>query len=1000
MTGPGSVVAARRFHGLMPHRVREVLLVSSPYDAFILEEDGLLTEQVFLEYMDVSQPGAPRFTHARSGAAALEELRRQRFDLVLTTAALPDMTARELAREVKTLRPGRPVVLLALDRSDLYRPGQPGTWRTLDRQLFDGAFLWSGDAKILLAIIKSVEDRENADHDIEEGDVRAIVILEDSPRYYSSFLGMLYKELMLQSHSLYAEGADEMARQLYMKSRPKVLHATTFEEGVALFERYHRHVMAVICDMRLPRGGVLDDDAGLEFTRLVRESDPELPVLLQSSAGVGAQRAAAMGTAFLDKHSPTLLAELREFLRLQLGFGDFIFRSSEGGHEIARARDLRELEQQLATVPEECVVYHAARNHFSIWLLARSEFDLAERLRPKRLADFASVALIREYLIGLLRAAHQRAVEGVVADFSREDFASQRFARLGQGSMGGKGRSLAFLHRTLVGTARDDFGGLEVLLPRTLVVATEHFGRFLEGNDLAAFAARAGDDGEVVRRFLAAPLPEELEADLEAVITRLTGPLAVRSSSLLEDSLHVGMAGLYETVMVPNVDPDPRRRLRELAGAVKRVYASLFTRAAHRYLESTGHLPEEEKMAVVVQAVVGRRRGDRFYPSFSGVAQSYNFYPFGPQRPEEGVAHLALGLGRIITEGGRCLRFSPSRPEVLPQFATPSAVLGSSQNGFYALDLRAEGGTGADRVRWFDLAVAEADGVLAAAGSVVSPEEQRVRDDLTLAGPRVVTFNNLLRHRAIPLAEALARLLEIARQGLGRPVELEFAGDMGDWGRAGASGGSAGGRREPPRLYLLQLRPMAELRPPGGDAPDLPDERCLCRASSRALGHGAYEGIHDLLHVRRDAWEPRHSKAIAAEIGALNETLRAARRPYVLIGPGRWGTADPSLGIPTEWAQISEVKVLVEASPAGYDVEPSQGAHFFQNITSQRLGYLTVPPGADAGSGRADFLDWQWLEAQPAATTTPFVRHLRFDAPLLVELDGALGWGVIGKPAG
>jgi len=989
---PGSVVSARRFHGLMPYRVREVLLAASPYDAFILEEDGLLSEQVFLEYMDVSQPGAPRFTHARSGAEALALLKRQRFDLVLTTATLPDMTADQLGREVKALRPGRPVVLLSLDRASLHEP-----WRTLDRQALDGGFLWGGDAKILLAVIKSVEDRENVDHDIALADVRAILILEDSPRFYSSFLGMLYKELMVQSHSLYSEGVDEMARQLYMKSRPKVLHATTWEDGMALFERYRRHVMAVICDLRLPKGGVLDDEAGIDFARHARESDPELPVLLQSSAGVGARRAAAMGAGFLDKSSPTLLADLSAFLRLQLGFGDFVFRASEGGPEVGRAHDLRELEGQLAVVPDESVLYHAARNHFSIWLLARSEFEMAEQLRPQRVGDFPSVAATRSYLLGLLRDVHERAQRGVVADFTPDGFTKHPFTRLGQGSMGGKGRSIAFLHRTLAGVKAEDFGGLEVLLPRTLVVATEHFAAFLAQNDLAAFAARAESDEEVIRRFLAEPLPAELEAELGAVVERLAGPLAVRSSSLLEDSSQIGMAGLYETVMVPNVDPDPRRRLRELGGAVRRVYASLFTRAARRYLESTGYLLEEEKMAVVIQAVVGRRHGDRFYPSFSAVAQSYNYYPFGLQRAEEGVVHLALGLGRTIVEGGRCLRFSPARPEVLPQFATPRALLDSSQSGFYALDLRAEGEAGADRVRWFDLAVAEEDGTLHAAGSVLSAGEQRVRDDLTLRGPRVVTFNNLLRHRAIPLAEALQRLLDVAQRGLGGPVELELAGEMGDWGRSGGS--ARGGVREPPRLYLLQMRPMAaQVRQPGTVALTAPPERCLCRASSRVLGHGLYERVRDLIHVRREVWESRHNRAIAAEIGTFNEALRREGRRYALIGPGRWGTADPSLGIPVDWVQISEVQVLVEASPLGYDVEPSQGAHFFQNITSQRLGYLTVPPGADAASGRPDFVDWEWLEAQPAAGESRFLRHLRFAEPLPVELDGAQGWGFIGKP--
>ena len=996
MPGSDSVVAARRFHGLMPYRVREVLLVSSPYDAFVLEEDGLLTEQVFLEYMDISQPGAPRFTHAGSGAEALERLRRQRFDLVLTTASLPDMPAERLGAEVKALRPGRPVVLLSLDRREL-----PDVWRTLDRRVFDGAYVWSGNASILLALIKSVEDRENAAHDLAQG-VRVIVILEDSARYYSSFLALLYKELMLQSRSLYESGVDELARQLYMKSRPKLLHALTYEEGMALLERHRANVMAVITDLGLPREGEVDEEAGLRLVEQVRRADPDLPVLMQSSARVGSRRAAALGAAFVEKSSPTLLAKVREFLRLQLGFGDFVFRSSDGGAELARAADVRQLETLLASVPAESVAYHAAHNHFSTWLVARSEFEAAERLRPRTIAELGGVEATREHLVRTMRGIQRRAEEGVVADFSREAFERQPFVRLGAGSMGGKARGLAFLHRTLTGTTPDDFGGLAVALPKTVVIATGYFDRFLERDGLGGFASRAEDDEEILARFLAAQLPDPLAADLERVAAAIPGPLAVRSSSLLEDSLQVGVAGIYATVMVPNVDPEPARRGRDLGDAVKRVWASLFTRAARRYLESTGHLPEDEKMAVIVQQVVGERRGDRLYPVYSGVAQSQNFYPFGPQRPEEGVVHLALGLGRLVVEGGRCLRFSPAHPEVTPQFATARGLLDSSQNGFYALDLRPEvdgpgrAPGGSDRVRWYDLATAERDGVLQFAGSVLMRGERRVRDDLTLPGPRLVTFNNLLKHRAIPLAQALARLLDLARLGMGRPVELELAGEMGDWGQRGRRGEP----RRPPCLYLLQMRAMAaEAGPLDVDLDAVPRERCLCR-TGRALGHGLMEGVRDLVHVRRDRWRASENPAIAAELEALNEALRREERSYVLVGPGRWGTADPWLGIPVQWAQISSAKVLVEASPAGYDVEPSQGAHFFQNIASLRLGYLTVPPGADAASGSPDFLDWEWLEAQPAAGTTSHLRHVRFASPLTVAFDGTAGAGVIGKPAG
>jgi CheY-like chemotaxis protein len=984
---------ARRFHGLMPYRIREVLLVSRPYDAFILEEDGLLTEQLYLEFLDIAQPSAPRFTHAATGAEALERMEHRRFDMVLSLTNLPDMEPNELAQAVKEKRPGRPVILLALDRKELQE-----MWGGLDLQALDGAFLWSGDPKILLAIIKYVEDRENVDHDIEHGDVRVIVILEDSPRYYSSFLAILYKELMMQSRSLYAEGVDEISRQLFIKSRPKILHAVSYEEGVELFERYRRNVMAAICDLRLPRGGELDDAAGLDFALHARSYDPELPVLLQSSFGLGARRAAAMGASFIDKASPTLLAEVREFLRQRLGFGDFVFRCSDGGEEVARARDLRELELALATVPEEAIVYHAAHNHFSIWLQARSEFEGAEKLRPRKVADFPDVAATRAHIIGLLRVIQRRASQGVVADYSRAHLHENPFCRFGSGSLGGKARGLAFLHRRLARALPRGLGGLELAIPQTVVLTTGNFDRFLDENDLRDFALHSHDDREIEERFLEAPLPEDLREELAYLAAAFDGPLAARSSSLLEDSLHEGLAGIYTTVMVPNCDPDPETRLQDVCDAIRLVWASTFCRNARRFLESTGHLIEEEKMAVILQRVVGREHDGRFYPSFSGVALSRNHYPFGPQRPEEGVVHLALGLGRTIVEGGLSLRFSPAHPQVLPQLATPRAMLRSSQKGFFAVDMDGErqGRVGEwDPVRWFDLEAAEADGTLAAVGSVLSAEDQQVRDDLSLPGPRVVTFNNLLKHRAIPLAEAVGSLLEVAREALGYEVELELACDLCDLGRRRRR---RGGKRAPPRLYLLQVRPMAdEVRSPEASGLAFRRRDSLC-VSRHSLGNGFYQGISDLVYVRRDTWEARHHRAIAREIGKLNERLRAEERPYVLIGPGRWGTADPWLGIPVEWSQISSVRVLVEASPDGYHVEPSQGAHFFQNMTSLGIGYLTVPPGADGAAKGEELLDWEWLEAQEPAAETRFLRHLRFPEPLSIVLSGPESRGVIAKP--
>ncbi len=986
------ILQDRRFHNLMPYRVREVLLVSSPYDAFILEEDGQLTEQVFFEYRDVSLSGPPRVTHVATGEEALLQMQKQRFDLILVMASLSDMGVNALGRKVKELRPGRPVVLLALDRKELDRSQE-----LIDTEAIDAVFLWTGDSQILLAVIKYIEDRDNVDHDIEHGNVRVILMVEDSPRFYSAFLGLLYKELMNQSHSLYSEGVNELHRRMYMRSRPKVLHAKSYEQAVALFERYQRNVTAVVTDVRIPRGGVLDPGGGLAFAAFARQYDPELPVLLQSAEPANAEQAAAMDVAFVDKNSKSLLAEIREFLRQSLGFGEFVFRTPDG-EEVARAADVRELERQLAVVPDESITYHAMHNHFSLWLMARSEFELAGRIRPRQVSDFPSVAATREYLIQLLRQTRQRAQRGVIADFSREQFARDLFSRFGQGSLGGKARGIAFMHLTLAGRRGRELGELDLTIPKTVVLTTECFDRFMEENQLADFAAECEEDAELAKRFRECRFDDDLRSELTFIAHEMTGPLAVRSSSLLEDSLHLPLAGIYNTLMIPNLSKDPEVRLRELATAVKIVYASTYFHNARTYLQSTGCRVEEEKMAVIVQRLVGRRHGARYYPNFAGVAQSHNFYPIGPQRAEDGIVHVALGLGRQVIDGGLALRFSPRHPGVIPQLATPRDMLDGTQRGFYALDLDhpccADDGDFYGNVKHFDLEQAEADGTLLAVGSVFRRDEERLRENLGLTGPRVVSFNNILKHRAIPLAEALAELLALAERGLGCPVEMEFACDMGDWGRPPAPGRE----RARPVLYPLQVRPFAargahqEL----GQLSYRPEET-LC-VSERSLGHGIERAVQDIVYVRRQTWEANANKAIVAQIGEFNRSLGGQRRPYLLIGPGRWGTADPWLGIPVQWGHISNVRVIVEASPAGYGVEPSQGTHFFQNITSLRVGYLTVPPGADKTDGHSEFLDWAWLDGQPAARETRHLRHVRLETPLTVVLDGREGRGLILKP--
>ena len=993
MKHPSRAGKAIRFHDLMWHRISEVLLVSSPYDAFILEQDGQLTEQVFREYSKLSLPAPPRFTHAATGEEAIRMLSERRFDLVLTMTSLADMDVNAFGRKVKAKHTDRPVVVLALDRKELH-----DLRAAIDLQAIDGTFLWSGDSKILLAIIKYIEDRVNLDQDIEHGHLKVIIVLEDSPYYYSLFLSLLYKELTAQALSLYAEGANEIMRQMSMKSRPKVLLGTTFEEGVALFERYKHNLLAIISDMGLPRGDMHDPQAGLDFIRLARDFDRDVPVLLQSAEDHHRPAALDARANFVQKSSPQLQDAIREFLTTSLGFGDFVFRLPDG-REVDRATDLRELEDKLATIPSSSLVYHASHNHFSVWLVARSEFELASRLRPRKVSEFEDLEEVRQFLIATLRDGRRQMRRGVVTDFNRARFDREPFTRMGIGSLGGKARGLAFFNMRLADMGPEDFGGLEVSVPKMVVLTTDHFDTFLTRNNLRDFAIKCQDDQEITRRFLETRLPDQLADDLGFILERMSEPLAVRSSSLLEDSMHQRLAGIYNTLMLPNNAPEPSRRLREVCDAVKLVWASTFSSNARAYLKNTGKHVGEEKMAVIIQELVGQHHGTRFYPDFSGVVQSYNFYPIGPQDSEDGVAHMALGFGRIVVDGGLALRFSPKHPEVLPQFANPKTLLDRSQRDFFALDMERHCCTlDADlftTMSAYPLDVAEGDGTLKALGSVFDPDERRISDNLRQTGPRVITFNNILKHKAIPLPEALIQLLEMGREGFGGAIEIELAVDMGDWGRRVKRGQP---RREP-HLYVLQIRPFASSAQMAiGPELHFGTSDVLC-ASDRSLGNGVTTDICDVVYVRYDRWEAAKNKRIAEEVGQINERLGQLNRPYLLIGPGRWGTSDEWLGIPVDWAQISSARVIVEASPKGYDVEPSQGTHFFQNITALQVAYLTLPAGRlEAEDSSKAYLDLSWLDAQPAHEETENLRWLHLPEPVTTVLQGRQGHGWIAKP--
>jgi CheY-like chemotaxis protein len=962
----------------MRHRIMDILLVSTPYDTYILEEAGELSERMLGEFRNLDLHYSPGLTGISTGTDALRIARENnRVNLIITTPHLADMDAAELARRIQAEGLDVPVVLLAWDTREL-----SDFQARKDTSAIERTFLWQGDARMLVSIVKSVEDWRNVAHDTGSVGVQVIILVEDNVRYYSSFLPVMYTELLHHSQRVITEGLNLSQKILRMRARPKILLCTTWEEAERAFERYADEVLGIISDVEFPRAGEKVPRAGAEFARHVRAAYPDVPIILHSSRPENETLAHSVGADFLLKGSPLLLQELRDVMLEHFGFGDFVFRRPEGS-EVDRASDLRGLEEKLATVPEESIVHHASRNHFSRWLKARTEFALAEELRPRTLDDYASPQALRESLIRAIASYRLEQARTLVTDFDRSDFdLSGDFYRMGGGSLGGKARGLAFVRRLLAEQGlRDRFPGVEIAVPTSAVLGTDVFDRFLDDNDLRYFAIECEDDTQIQSRFRAARFPEPAERDVAAFLERATWPLAVRSSSLLEDSQHQPFTGVYETLMLANNAWSLGERLDRAILAIKRVYASTFCQHAKAYLRATPYRLEEEKMAVILQRIVGASRGSRFYPDFSGVARSHNFYPAPPLVPGDGIVAVALGMGRAVVEGGACLRFCPRYPRSILQFSSAQEVLETTQREFWALPLEGGRADGGMREEAFDLADAEADGTLAALGSTYSAENEAVYDGLARPGPRLVTFAPILKHGLFPLPEVLATLMEAGERGMGTPVEIEFAVSLS---------APAGGTRE---FGFVQMRPLALMRETEAlEIGEVEAGAVLCR-SRRVLGNGRLEGIRDLVVVDFQRFERSRSREAAQEVARLNGQLVASRTPYALVGVGRWGSRDPWLGIPVTWDQVAGAQVIVEAGLRDLQVTPSQGTHFFQNLTSFNVGYFTVNP--ETGDG---VVDWAWLDGQPPASSQAHVRHIRLDHPILVLMNGKRNEGVILKP--
>ncbi|MCH9650390.1 MAG: hypothetical protein K0U98_19310 [Deltaproteobacteria bacterium] len=960
----------------MPNLVKDVLLVASPYDRFILEEDGRFADRLLSQYVEMDLSAPPHFDHVPSARQALEQLNSVPYDLVLTTPHCSDMGPLELASRVRASHPDTPVAMVTYDRADAQKYSQRPRSQGLDQ-----VFLWTGDSRLLVTLVKSVEDMLNVDHDTRKGLVRVIIVVEDSPAFYSSYLPIIYGEILGQVKTLLERRLNERDRHYRTRARPKILLARTFEEAKELFEKYESFVLGTICDLRFPRLGQLDPQAGRRFIDLVRSRLPDLPVLLQSRESEQERLAQQLGVHFADKNSPELLKELQKFIRKNFGFGSFVFKDLEGV-EVDRADDLTEMLEAIRRVPEESLRDHAARNHISNWLMARSEFGLAMEVRPRRVSDFSTTEDLRNYLTEIFSRFLERQQKGEVTEFVRGTGARERdFSRLGSGSMGGKGRGIAFVSHLLAGhPIHEKYPGIRIQVPRTAVLCTDIFEHYCDTNQLRERALEAQDDVAVVQLFLEQPLEEEVMKDLAAILASTRYPLAVRSSSLHEDSEFLPLAGLYKTFMIPNCSDSEDLRLEQLSKTIRLIFASTFLQASRSYLEANSLRVEEEKMAVIVERLVGRRYGERFYPNFAGVAQSYNYYPVGYMKPEDGIATVALGLGQTIVEGRRALRFCPAHPHILPQMPNPDKALRNSQREAFALDLSdpdfEPNIDDSSSLVLFDLAQAEKDGTLEALGGTYSPENDSIYDSIYRDGHRLVNFAGVLKHDRFPLAGVLADLLKLGEEGMGTPVELEFAVSLGQGD-------------EPPEMAILQLRPLVAQGRESEVSLEDTGAMKVPFLSGPALGNGVIRGLQDVVYVHPERLDLAHSKAIATEIERINYRQEQAQRPYILIGPGRWGTADPWLGIPVEWRQVSAVKVIVELELPGLSIDPSQGTHFFHNLTSLRIGYFSLNLG-----NIGHLVDFRLLESLPSQTDSELVRHVALPEPVEVYIDGRVRMGL------
>ncbi len=970
------------FDNLMKKRIYHVLLIASAYDAFMLEDDGRIDEQIFNEYVSLNLRYPPQFIIATSTKQAFEILRERSIDLIITMLNVEKTDSFEAAKTIKAKYPAKPIVVLTPFSREVSLKVNAE-----DLSVIDYIFCWLGDADILLAIIKLIEDKMNVEHDVEEVGVQVILLVEDSIRFYSSYLPSIYKIIFQQSRLFMTEGLNEHQKMNRMRGRPKILLATSFEEAVAFYRKYKDSLLGIISDISYTHGGRMDKEAGINLARMVKNDDPHMAIVLQSSDIQYENLAVDMNVGFINKNSKTLLSDLKGFIIDNFAFGDFIFRDPESGEEINRASDLQSLQHKIFEIPDQSLHYHLSQNHFSKWLYARALFPIARTFKSLTLEDFNDIDDVRRYLYDAIASFRMNKARGVIAQFYRDRYDQYlSFTRIGEGSIGGKARGLAFLDSMIKRhKVFSEFNDIVVTIPRTVVISTDVFDEFMEENELIEFALSEATDKEIIERFVRSRLPFRIHEDLYTFISYITGPVAIRSSSLLEDSHYQPFAGIYSTYMIPNIRNNERLMMEMLSNAIKSVYASVFFKDSKAYMTATHNLIDEEKMAVVLQEVTGSFYGDRYYPTISGVARSINFYPISPEKPEDGIASLALGLGKHIVDGGVTLKVSPKYPKKVLQLASPQMALKETQKTFYALDLNpASFKPDVDEcvnIMKLDIEEAEKDNALKLIASTFDFESNILRDGTSFKGKRVITFANILKHNAIPLADILRNVLEIGAAEMNNPIEIEFAVNLNP--QAGSS-----------KVFsLLQIRPIVNLNDDLSENLDLIAHDQLILFANSALGNGIIDSLYDFIYVKPDTFNAANNTEVANRIEKINAGFLKEEKNYVLVGPGRWGSSDPWLGIPVKWPQISGARVIIESGLANYRIDPSQGTHFFQNLTSFQVGYFTINPFINDG-----YYDLAFLNSQPAVYEDEFIRHVQFEKPVVVKIDGKKSKAAILKP--